>query len=69
MKKKDNSKNSIVDDLEGVEKLGGVAREVIQQTFCCKASHLLNEPEPEPIDLTIHTFPNIKNHETEEIKG
>ncbi len=60
MKKKDKSKNSIVDNLRGVEELGGIPHEVVQQTFCCKASHPLNEPEPEIPDLSTHKFPIIK---------
>lgn len=63
-----NQKNSIVDDLDGVEKLGGVKRVHITQLYESEASYLLNEHEPEPIDFSIHKFPKIKHNETEEIK-
>jgi hypothetical protein len=57
--KKGKSKNSIVDDLRGVEKLGG--DKPIQQLYESKASHPLNE-EIIP-DLSTVTFPKIKNNE------
>lgn len=62
-------KNSIVDDLYDVEKLGGPKRVHIPQLYESEASHLLNEPEPEMPDLSTVTFPNIKHNETKEIKG
>ena len=61
MKKKDKSKNSIVDGLENAETIGGVSKEDFYQlTFCCKSSYLLNDPKPEPLDFSIVKFPKIK---------
>jgi len=66
--KKDRSKNSIVDGLWDADKIGGVPYEEVQQTFCCKPSHLLEDLEPDMPDLSTYKFPNIEHNETEEIK-
>ena len=66
-KKSDRSKDSIVDGLRGVEEIGG--RKPIEQLMCCKASVLLNEEIIEPLELTTHKFPNIKNNEAEETES
>ena len=59
--KRDKTKNSIVDDLEDAEKVGGVGKSKVDgQLFCCKASVML-DPEPEPLqDFSTVKFPKIK---------
>lgn len=60
MKKRDNSKDSIVDGLEDAETIGGVSKEEFYQlTFCCKSSYLLNEFPPEPLNFNTVKFPKI----------
>jgi len=57
-KDRPKSKHSIIDGLRDVDKLGGIPRQELQQTFCCKASQPLNEPVI-PY-LSTHKFPIIK---------